>query len=301
MNGTSPFGGTCYFASGTYGVLGTPAAANSPSGRLGAARWTDSNGNIWVFGGLGWANSSGYLGDLNDLWAYQPVAPGPKPSFELIALPNPINLGGTAGTPDARTGLPTFSANGTATVTVVAADGFDSIVTLTTKTISDTQGFSITGSFSPATVIGSGTSTLTISVTGALVIDNPLGITITATSGGVSQTIWVIFSVTQTGQIKAPVFSVPAGRYTKPQTVAISSFDDNAFIYYTLDGTTPTESSPVYVNPIVITSSTTLKAIILDVDYRQSAVTTATYTILPESRRSILFGRTGSKHSPAHN
>ncbi len=34
-----------------YGTLGTPAAGNIPGGRESAASWTDSSGNLWLFGG----------------------------------------------------------------------------------------------------------------------------------------------------------------------------------------------------------------------------------------------------------
>ena len=39
---------------GVYGTLGTPAAGNIPGGRYGAASWTDSSGNLWLFGGAGY-------------------------------------------------------------------------------------------------------------------------------------------------------------------------------------------------------------------------------------------------------
>ncbi len=38
---------------GTYGIKGTPAAANVPGARYGSAAWTDSTGNFWFFGGYG--------------------------------------------------------------------------------------------------------------------------------------------------------------------------------------------------------------------------------------------------------
>jgi N-acetylneuraminic acid mutarotase len=56
---------------GTYGTLGTPAAANIPGGRMNAATWADAHGNLWLFGGYG-VDSQGGLGYLNDLWEYQP-------------------------------------------------------------------------------------------------------------------------------------------------------------------------------------------------------------------------------------
>jgi hypothetical protein len=56
---------------GQYGTLGTPAPGNIPGGRSFANSWTDSSGNLWLFGGEGF-DANGYAGDLNDLWRYQP-------------------------------------------------------------------------------------------------------------------------------------------------------------------------------------------------------------------------------------
>jgi len=53
---------------GTYGTLETPEALNTPGARDGACSWTDGSGNLWLFGGSGYAASaSGYL---NDLWKF---------------------------------------------------------------------------------------------------------------------------------------------------------------------------------------------------------------------------------------
>jgi N-acetylneuraminic acid mutarotase len=61
-------------ASGVYGTLGTAAAANAPGARQAAVTWTDSSGNLWLFGGVGY-DSTGISGSLNDLWQYN-VAQG---------------------------------------------------------------------------------------------------------------------------------------------------------------------------------------------------------------------------------
>jgi len=59
------------FAIGMYGTLGTPAVGNVPGTRSGAASWTDSNGDFWLFGGYG-NDSTAEVGELNDLWRYDP-------------------------------------------------------------------------------------------------------------------------------------------------------------------------------------------------------------------------------------
>jgi N-acetylneuraminic acid mutarotase len=56
---------------GVYGTIGVSAASNLPGGREDPATWTDSKGNLWLFGGLGY-DVNGEYGDLNDLWVYIP-------------------------------------------------------------------------------------------------------------------------------------------------------------------------------------------------------------------------------------
>lgn len=58
-------------ASGSYGAIGNPSSSNSPGARTGAVTWTDSSGNLWLFGGSGY-DSAGNVGDLNDLWEFNP-------------------------------------------------------------------------------------------------------------------------------------------------------------------------------------------------------------------------------------
>ena len=57
---------------GVWGTKGVPAAANIPSGRHGAAFWTDTAGNFWLFGGEGTDSTGSGGGTLNDLWEYTP-------------------------------------------------------------------------------------------------------------------------------------------------------------------------------------------------------------------------------------
>jgi N-acetylneuraminic acid mutarotase len=54
-------------AAGTYGTLGAASASNVPGSRYSAVSWIDGGGNLWLFGG-----QTGYSGNLNDLWEYQP-------------------------------------------------------------------------------------------------------------------------------------------------------------------------------------------------------------------------------------
>lgn len=57
---------------GVYGTAGAPATGNIPGGRSSAVAWTDSKGNLWLFGGYGY-DSGGMLCFLNDLWKFNPA------------------------------------------------------------------------------------------------------------------------------------------------------------------------------------------------------------------------------------
>lgn len=57
---------------GLYGAKGVGAVSNVPGSREGAVFWVDSSGGLWMFGGSG-HDSAGVLGELNDLWVFDPV------------------------------------------------------------------------------------------------------------------------------------------------------------------------------------------------------------------------------------
>ena len=65
-------GGKVSNKKGVYGTQGTAAAANKPGTRELAASWTDATGKMWLFGGQGYDGTTG-VGDLNDLWKYDPA------------------------------------------------------------------------------------------------------------------------------------------------------------------------------------------------------------------------------------
>ncbi len=67
--------------------------------------------------------------------------------------------------------------------------------------------------------------------------------------------------VSETYQIylNAPKFSIEPGTYTEAQSLALSAYSA-AKIYYTLDGTDPTDQSTLYTEPIKITTNTFIKA-----------------------------------------
>jgi hypothetical protein len=65
-----------------------------------------------------------------------------------------------------------------------------------------------------------------------------------------------------TTQVATPTFNPPAGAYGSVQSVTISTTTVGASIRYTTDGSTPSSTvGTVYVNPVAVSSSLTLKAI----------------------------------------
>ncbi len=79
---------------GTYGTIGVAAAANVPGFRnFGAVSWTDTSGNLWLFGGNEVLATTTNSGDLNDLWKYN-IASG---QWTWVSGSNVVNQSGNYG------------------------------------------------------------------------------------------------------------------------------------------------------------------------------------------------------------
>jgi N-acetylneuraminic acid mutarotase len=57
---------------GSYGILGVVSPINQPGSREASNTFIDGSGKLWLLGGWGYTES-GYPGDLNDLWKYDPT------------------------------------------------------------------------------------------------------------------------------------------------------------------------------------------------------------------------------------
>lgn len=82
--------------------------------------------------------------------------------------------------------------------------------------------------------------------------------------------------------VATPKFSLEEGYYSEEQTLEITTETEGASIYYTLDGTTPTNESTLYTEPIKLTETVTVKAIAMKDGMSNSTMTSATYTFLTE-------------------
>ena len=81
--------------------------------------------------------------------------------------------------------------------------------------------------------------------------------------------------------VATPAFSVAEGAVNSGTTVTISCATEGAKIYYTTDGNEPTASSTEYSDAIRITKAVTLKAIAVKDGMNDSAVASASYSIIP--------------------
>ena len=109
---------------------------------------------------------------------------------------------------------------------------------------------------------------------------------VTFTIGGTSghrriRAIDVVYSSGGAPQqyVALPTFSPETGVYFEPQNVTISCETAGATIHYTMDGSTPTEDSPVFNSALTIDETTTVKAKAWKTGYQPSPVATATYSI----------------------
>jgi N-acetylneuraminic acid mutarotase len=89
-------GSNSWYQDSVYGTKGVPAAGNVPGAREDAVSWTDSSGNLWLYGGSGLAANGS--GGLNDLWKYTPST-GEWAWMNGSNLTNQPGVYGTKGVP----------------------------------------------------------------------------------------------------------------------------------------------------------------------------------------------------------
>lgn len=89
--------------------------------------------------------------------------------------------------------------------------------------------------------------------------------------------------------VETPVFNPEAGPVEAGTTVTITCATEDAAIYYTLDGSTPTVSATEYTAPIAIDEAVTIKAIAVKEGMLNSTVATAEYTIILAGTKVATF------------
>lgn len=101
---------------GVYGTLGVAADANTPGAREGAATWTDSAGNLWLFGGRGTSESSASPGRLNDLWRFDTATKqwtwmGGSKTFNTRGTYGTVQVAATENVPGSRQNAASWTDN----------------------------------------------------------------------------------------------------------------------------------------------------------------------------------------------
>ena len=250
---------------GVYGTEGIPAVGNIPGARHSAAVWTDSSGNLWLYGGWGGIGSTEVPGNLEDLWVYQPST-DPLPT----------------------TATPQFSEPG----------GY--YIPQQTVSLSDTTN----GATIYYTTDGTTPSTASTVYSSPISVIKNTTIQAISTASGALPSAVASATYNLAPQVATPTFSVPNGTYSVMQTVSISDATPNSIIYYTTDGSTPTTSSKVYSSPITIAPALLpgatdavemLEAIAVASNYSNSAVESEMFNMtLPTFLVPSSIGLTGN-------
>lgn len=119
---------------------------------------------------------------------------------------------------------------------------------------------------------------------GAAGLDTSDGLHLTATASDhlaafVSAQLKLVKPRPLYNQVLAPLISPNGGAFSAAQSVTITTAAFGAAIHFTLDGSEPTTSSPVYTGAITVSSTSTVKAIAAKAGAANSAVSSANFTI----------------------
>jgi N-acetylneuraminic acid mutarotase len=316
--------------SGSYGMIGVPSTANAPGARDGASSWTGGDGNLWLFGGYGYA--AGNRGWLNDLWEFsQPTSewtwitgsnsiggdggqPGVYGTQGVIASGNiPGSREGAANWIDAHGNLWFFGGYGYIGPStsgylndvweyqpVVLPPASAPTFSVAAGTYTAAQQVTLTDTTSNATIYyttnGSKPTTASAVYSGPITVSTSETIEAIATAANYSQSPISSATYTITPLAAPPTFSLAPGAYTTPQAVSIADSTPGATIYYTINGTTPTSSSTVYSGPITVSVTGTIKAIATSSGYTSSAAVSATYII--EAAAPVFSAAPGTYATP---
>jgi Chitobiase/beta-hexosaminidase C-terminal domain/Family of unknown function (DUF6298)/Putative collagen-binding domain of a collagenase len=136
-----------------------------------------------------------------------------------------------------------------------------------------------TASLSSASCIPACTSTLTINTTLATPATTST-ITVTATGGGITKTTVFSLTVNPAPTVAAPTITPNGGSFTNSVSVTLQTATAGASIFYTTDGSTPTQSSTAYKGAFTLTSSAMIKAVATKSGSNPSAVASAAFTVV---------------------
>ena len=117
--------------------------------------------------------------------------------------------------------------------------------------------------------------------TTAISVTSPMTLKAIAVKSGMNDSAVASVSYTIKGTVATPAFSVASGAVDSGTEVTISCATEGAKIYYTKNGSEPTAASTEYKAAISVTPPMTLKAIAVKDGMNDSAVASASYSIIP--------------------
>lgn len=128
------------------------------------------------------------------------------------------------------------------------------------------------------TTDGNEPTTSSTEYTKPIIVSAPMTIKAIAVKDAVSSDVAnAAYTIAQ--PVATPTFSPDGGTYTSVQSVEISCKTEDATIYYTTNGDTPTTSSTEYTSAISVNENMTIKAIAVKDGMANSSVAEAAFTI----------------------
>jgi hypothetical protein len=285
---------------GTFGTEGHFAATNAPGSRSDATYWTDENGNLWLFGGYGCGEGPDQVfGGLNDLWEFDPslgewawMGGGQTGNYGTLGVPSSENIPGGRWDQASWRGLQGEfwlfgGTDGTDLLMLNDLWKFDPSTKEWTWVDGSNAGgqlgaYGERGSPAPGDIPGArmGAASWTDTRGNLWLFGGQAYDPASYVRAGIMNDLWVYQPVLGKLPAAAPAFSLTAGNYKGSQRLTITDTTPGTAVYYTLNGSTPTNQSRRYVAPISISASTTVKAIAEESDFAESAVTAAKFTIV---------------------
>ncbi len=287
-----------------YVVSGAPSPLNDPGGHASASSWTDSNGNLWLYGGA--ANL--FDGASADLWEFDVSLNqwawigGPQrysyPPIEYgtLGVPNPgvtpgIRVGAASWT-DPSGNLWLFGGDdqaGTSNIWVytqptnewiwMGGDGVSA--PFCQGSCSGRPGvYGSLGTPSEGNMPGYRSYAASwTDRTGNFWLFGGNGEDGTGGGGNLND-LWEYQPSTTPHftQTVTPILSPGTGNYSANQLVTITDSAPGAAIYYSITGSAQATASTLYSGPIQVSATETISAVAVANNYSNSAVASATYT-----------------------
>jgi len=180
-----------------------------------------------------------------------------------------------SGNYTAATAATTFTVNAetpTLTFAAIATQTFGNAPFTVSASSASSGAITYSVTSGPATISGA-----TVTLTGSGTVDLQAS---QAASGNYAATTATTSFTVSAGAAAAPSIttSTSNGAQNGAVIVSMSTTTPNATIYYTLDSTTPTTSSQIYVAPILISSDISVNAIAVAAGFGDSAVATQAFS-----------------------